>query len=52
MPFENLVTKLAIKAKVPPLRDNEPTMKMVGAISTLIVVKILGNFDQEEAPNN
>lgn len=31
MPFGSLITKLAMKAKV-PLRDNEPTMKMAGSI--------------------
>ncbi|XP_041017161.1 F-box/kelch-repeat protein At3g06240-like [Juglans microcarpa x Juglans regia] len=37
-PFGSLIMKLALKAKI-PFRDNEPTMKMVGSISVVTVVK-------------
>ncbi|KAG6713198.1 hypothetical protein I3842_05G140700 [Carya illinoinensis] len=36
--FGSLITKLAMLAKV-PLRANEPTMKLTGSISALIMVK-------------
>lgn len=38
LPFDGLITKLAMIAKV-PLRANEPTMKVVDSISALKVIK-------------
>lgn len=50
MPFRGLITKLATRAKV-PLKINEPTMKMIGFIFAVTIVKYEAQLFKKRSQN-